>query len=300
VSDIDTYKHVWRSCNDCGNVFRERKGTYLIKRLPVAIQRRIPRLGYFLADPAITGSDGSAIYDYMSTYEAPDATKYATEFVDFRRDVLDRFGIDVSAKTVLDVSGGPGFLAKQLGGVAKKVVMTEFNQPTVDFARERLGIPAFRFDFNADDISRLTDDVYDVVLIRYAINFCTDIPRFLASLKRLLHRDSVIFISYVMPSLGVCLRWQLDDYTYPVLYNPETMARLFAEAGFVATRRHEDGAYDYRWNRSLAQRLVAWPYRVKADKRFINGELIQKNMAMLFQFRPASTPSAQERAGTAN
>jgi ubiquinone/menaquinone biosynthesis C-methylase UbiE len=149
-----------------------------------------------------------------------------------------------------------------------------------------LNIEAIKFDFNKDDIGELLEDRFDIVLIRYAINFCLDIRKMLSSLKRVLNEDAIIYVSFVPPTLGTCLRWQLDDYTYLILYNPETMARLFAEEDFIAFAKYDHGSYHYLKGRHKKFFPLLIPYRIANSFKDINRELIQKNLVMIFRRNP--------------
>jgi ubiquinone/menaquinone biosynthesis C-methylase UbiE len=244
-------------------------------------------------------TDGSRIYDYLATIERPEGTKYEGQFANFYEKVLIRYGIDVKGKSVLDISGGPGFFARDLGKIAGHVVMTEFNLPSVEFARSKLGVEAFLYDFNSHVISDCTSDRFDIVMIRYAINFCTDIPRFLHQLKKVLHPNALVLVcGFVLPSLGVCLQWQFDDYTYPILYNPETMEKLFAQAGFSIRNRYDGGAYRYnrdlRWPQALMNSLYGFANRLHINRSF-NRDPLQKNACMIFTLQDAHSIEHTDR-----
>lgn len=107
----------------------------------------------------------------------------------------------------------------------------------------------------------------------------------LGSLKKVLNKDAIVYVSFVPPTLGACLRWQFDDYTYHILYNPETMRRLFTEEGLVAFAKYDDGSFSYLNGftfKLLAPFIVA--YRAFNLFKKCNQELIQKNLVMIFKW----------------
>jgi len=291
---INTYKHYWISCNDCGNVFRQRKTKYFIPRiLPNFISNRIPtriKRHFFPMKEVI--EDESKFYDYYSDASSrgnAKGTKWEGQLNGIK-ERLGRCGVDLRGKKILDISGGPGFVVKELEGVAKRAVVTEFSQISVDGMKKNLGVEAVKFDYNKDKLHEVIKDKFDIVLINYSINFCLDLKAFVSSLRKVVHDGSVVMVSFVPPTLGCCLRWQHDEYTYNILYHPETVARVFAEGGFDLSCRDSDGSYYYMANRRFIFFLFTIPYRIVARRRHmnINRELIQKNMVYIFKVNEKS------------
>jgi len=289
---IDSYKHTWVSCNDCGNVFRKRKERYLFSRL---IPHNIARM--FLSDRLRSNlyamedirEDESLFYDYYASVSATNVeeTKWAPLF-DKLRNNLGKYGVDMTDKKVLDISGGPGFLTREIAKIAKKAVVTEYSQVSVDGMIKNLGINAVKFDYNTDDLSNVVSDKFDIIIIEYSINFCTNLKKFVASLREILNERGVVYVSFCPPTLGCCIRWQFDEYTYNILYQPETMAKIFQEEGFSLisglSASWPDNHYSYSAKRPLMARLSYLPYvfLARAGNKSINRELIQKSFMQLF------------------
>ncbi|MBW3595861.1 MAG: class I SAM-dependent methyltransferase [Planctomycetes bacterium] len=298
---IQTYKHRWISCNNCGNVQRRQKARYAFECLPDFLFRLLPgRIGRFLSMSFKRKAQGEDYYDYyLAGAETGRATAHGTKWEGETERLTQRLadlGVDLRGKSVLDLSGGPGFVAQELSQICRKVVVTEYSRLAVERMRKHLGVDAIRYDYNCDDISELVEEKFDVVLIRWSINFCLDIRGMLASLKQCLNEGAVVYVTFVPPTLGACLRWQFDDYTFLVLYHPETMARLFAEEGLLAVARKDEGAYSYlQGPRHKVLSPFVFPYRIVNRLKMCNQEVSQKNLAMLFQWKPA----AQGAAGAA-
>lgn len=207
--------------------------------------------------------------------------------LDHLKEKLRECGININmnGKKILDISGEPGLLAKQLEGVAERVLVTGYSQIAVDAMKKQLGIDAIKFDYNQDRLHEVIKDKFDIVLIRWSINFCLDLKAFAYSLRKLVHDDSIVYISFVPPTLGCCLRWQYDEYTYNILYHPETIARIFTEEGFILYCRNNEVSYHYTKDRNKLKALFTIPYLIAARRRDmnINRELIQKGLIQVFK-----------------
>lgn len=233
-----------------------------------------------------------AMYDYYAEVSKTpvENTKYAFWPARFES-IFKRYNIDISCKSILDISGGPGYLTKYLSGKCKRVVVTEFSEDSVKGMSKNLAIDAVKYDYNTDRLDEIFKEQFDIVLIEYSINFCGDLQDFASRLYRIVSDKGFIYVTFVPPTLGCCLRWQHDQYTYNILYHPETIVRVFAQNGFVLRDRYSDPQYSY--TKGYAQAgilflLLRMPfiylYKFKALNctNSINRELIQKNIACVF------------------
>lgn len=294
TTTVDTYKHAWLACESCGNIVRQPKERYLAEKLlpsPVSTWlgstdvRYVRTFRRFFTDRRV-GANPDAMYAYYlrDIERGVENTKYKDQLATYTA-LLRRYGIELAGRDVVDVSGGPGFLVQGLSKVARRAVMTEYDRSIVDVAREKLGIETLHFDFNAHDIAERLSGEFDFVFIRYAINFCIDVPAFLASLTKRLRPGAHVFVSFVLPTMGACIRWQFDDYAFHVLYNPETMTKMFAEAGFTIVGREEEGSYDYRTGVQALSRVTFPAYELK-NRLFsaVGPVLRQDNVIHLYRF----------------
>ena len=291
ATSLLTYKHEWRFCG-CGNAHRHRRPRFPAERLPSLLQRVIPGRAreLLLVRPAVQEGGDVEMYTYyreIAALGSARGTKWEGQLAALRAH-LSRLGVELAGKAVLDLSGGPGFLVQELRDVAARAVVTEFHPAAVQAMRELLGVEATCFDFNRDRLSALFGAPFDVVLIRYAINFCLDLPRLAGELRAISRPGAVVYVSYVPPTLGCCLRWQWDDYTYLALYTPETMARAFSGAGFTEVDRGDEGEYHYTsgWRLSskgdlLKRAMAAW-YRSRAWAA-PERSTVQRNLVQVFR-----------------
>ncbi|MFA6129457.1 MAG: methyltransferase domain-containing protein [Candidatus Omnitrophota bacterium] len=287
---INTYKHYWVYCTNCGNIVRRRKKTYLLEFIPKSIFLKLPK-GKTLFSMLNRNKDKDAFYDYYLGDNQGQGivrrTKWEGELESLTKE-LSRFDISLQNKRVLDISGGPGFLVQDLKNICKEAVVTEYSQVAVDRMKDLLKVNAVKFDYDTDKIGKVVNGKFDIVLIRASINFCLDIRKMLVSLKNILHQDSIVYVSFTPPTLGACLRWQFDDYTYHILYNPETLARLFAEEGLVAFAKYEMARYHYLRGRHLRFLPLMIPYQIINSAKNCNRELMQKCLVMIFRKNPSA------------
>ncbi|MGH9371973.1 MAG: class I SAM-dependent methyltransferase [Vicinamibacterales bacterium] len=264
LSVLRTYKHDWIACADCGNLTRTLRDTYLASALvPERLGRAIlpAKLADFFYPMNNVRRAADNFYRYYegSAALSPGATKYRTETRDLLLELTAR-GIDLTGRSVLDISGGPGFLARDLAAIASHVVVTEFSPAAVSGMAQHLAVNAVKFDYNSDDLASVTSGPYDVVLVRYSINFCLDLQRFARSLRKILVPGGVVYVSFVAPTLGFLLRWQHDEYTVNRLYTTETMARSFVQEGFTLETRYRHPGYGFMENRGALKNAILLPF----------------------------------------
>lgn len=286
VTVITTYKHLWLSCNDCGNIVRRRKTRYFFDFLPTGIYRFLPK-GDSLGKIFGHNKDGADFYDYyLDERQGQKLTAQGTIWegqLQKLRQELSSYHIDLSGRSVLDISGEPGFLAQELTALGCRTVVTGYSHKSVERMESFLNVNAIKYDFNADDISTLLSEQFDVVLIRYAINYCMDLKKLLRDLSLRVSASAIVYLSFVPPTLGTCLRWQFDDYTYNVLYHPETVARIFAEEGYETVARYAERKYHYLSRGYLRLAPFMVPFQLLNSFKPCNRELIQKDLVMIFR-----------------
>ena len=312
ASDIKTYKSIWTSCDNCGNIIRHLRDRFPLEWIPKWIwgpldgkQKMNPtkmraKIYYALYNK----SDVDTIYDYYldETQEArggfslsSTGTKWEGESQSVTNE-LKEWDVSLKDKNVLEISGGPGYFAKELSPFCKRWVVTEYSQISADKMRDTLGLETIKFDYNSDYLPALIDETFDIVFLRHGIDFCLDIRKFLMSVKKVIHKDSVIYCSFVQPTLASCLRWSLDEFTFPIMYTPETIQKLFAEEGFVAFGKREQGSRHWiyggymmtggiHWDHLLASPLTI-PYYFLNRLKNINISAREKNIAMIFRKNP--------------
>jgi 2-polyprenyl-3-methyl-5-hydroxy-6-metoxy-1,4-benzoquinol methylase len=292
---VDSYKHYWYCCKYCGNVQRFRKQKYLFEYfLPSSIAALIlPKIICNELYPVreIIKNE-HYYYDYYEQIAQIPLIKTKWFFVPKKfQAVFKKNQISIRNKRILDISGGPGFLTKYVSHFTKHAIVTEFSEKAVAGMKKYLGIQAVKFDYNTDSIHLLFQQPFDIVIIEYSINFCKNLQAFVSSLKKIVKNGSYIYISFIPPTIGCCLRWQHDEYTYNILYQPETLLRIFIQNGFKLIRSYSDGEYGFLDNLPLLLFLFRLPFAFWFGLKSIfftstcNREFVQKNIVYLFRFR---------------
>jgi hypothetical protein len=113
-----------------------------------------------------------------------------------------------------------------------------------------------------------------------------------------MHENSVVYITYSPPSLGLMIRWQFDEYTYNRCWPIEVMTKCFNHIGMTEATRVDEGdyRYDYNWFTSgrnwvsatlhKVHRAIGRKYLVRAlaNPEVKNKELVQHNVLQVFRF----------------
>lgn len=225
---IGTYKRVWYLCHDCGEARPVQKDSYRLTFLKDPLMKKIA-----------TSED--AVYDYFVQQGHIDYSIGTAH--DFMRDHVDRSGIDFSGKSLLDISGGNGhFLAElqKLTG-AGDMAITEINKPTLDYIEQAHPFRGYLFNFNSHRLSKVVDRKFDAILARAAIMFCNDLKAFVEDSRNVINDGGLLVINHsVIPTLGVMLRVQLDEFSYFALRQPDEVVRTAHAAGFELLYRADE------------------------------------------------------------
>ena len=251
---IPTYKRVWYFCKQCGSAFPDQRVTYPLAFLPLSAWKPIPR-------------NESSMYDY---FVSEDHIRYseASEQEFFERYIIP-LRIDINNKHVLDISGGNGhFLKKFLERGNSTGMLTEINEPSLAHAKESLGLPTALFNFNEHKLDEIVAEKFDLIMPRAAIMFCANLLQFCQGMHSVLNESGVVVVNHsVIPTLGVMLRVQFDEFSYAILRQPETVIKTFEEAGFALTARMDEtdpSMYVYDNDFKKAWRLPHTYYEFKA------------------------------------
>lgn len=246
---VRSYKHDWHSCNACGTVTRElRQSPPLDKSLFRFLVRRT-KLRLFFAKTLLSRmTEVESNDDFYAEYaELARKGVKGTKWEKVNAGVvqnLARHGIRVDGASILDVSGGPGFLALDFKDKAKRVLVTEFSQRAVLGMTRELGIDAVKFDYNSDDLAAAVDGKWDIVTIIYSIGFCDDLRKFIQSLRHVLHEGSLVYVCYSPPTLGMMMRWQFDDYTYTRSWPVPVVTSYFKDIGMDLVATEDEGSVE--------------------------------------------------------
>lgn len=230
---INTYKHHCIICNDCNNVSHKKKNKYILDYLlpKKLIRNLIPEKAYFRlfsADDFVS----SEFYDVYSD-EILNLSEWRKCEFNQLKDELAKADIDYKDKSILDISGGPGFLISQLKDHAKEVSVTEYSQKAVDAMKKSLDIDARKFDYNSDSINEVyKDKTFDIILVRSSIIFSENLDSFIRGLNDILNEDGIIFIESILPTYGEIFWWQQLEHKFTFIYSQETIEKLFYKYNF--------------------------------------------------------------------
>ena len=266
---LDTYKRLWHCCRNCGDAMSEQKSRYPFAMLPYGDLRKSASL------------DEEKMYDYfVDDAHIEWSEREGREFIS---GYLNPAGVAVKGKELLDISGGNGHFIKEVEKLGARVTLTEINKKTIMYAREQHGFDVLEYNLNQHDLPTTTNRRFDIVLARACVMFATDLRKFAGEIRRSLVPGGLVMINHsVVPTIGVMLRTQLDEFSYHMLRQPESIIREFGKHGLELRHRADETdpslyAYDHdllrhwRWLhwfyegrcvRSLAtDRRFAWPAR---------------------------------------
>jgi SAM-dependent methyltransferase len=302
---LDTYKHHWHVCLDCGNALRVRKARYLMEREPAKALLKLAtalrpeptrsqlRDEFFSVSRVIERDD--AMYSYYAEscrleYAATKWKRYDDEFLA----MLAEMGIDLKDRCVLSISEGPGFFAKRIANQCKEIVITEINDAAVTAMRDELGVQAFVYNFNEHKLSDVfCGKQFDLIFLRSCIEFCLDLTALARELARVLVPGGIIYLFFHRPTLGGSLQWMHDEYTSNQWYAPETVERVFIEAGFriLHPLARFRSAYDprKRYRTTTKLKIIYSPFwyyyllKSKLTNRHFSRELNEVSYSMFFR-----------------
>jgi 2-polyprenyl-3-methyl-5-hydroxy-6-metoxy-1,4-benzoquinol methylase len=260
---LNTYKHYCFVCNDCNSVTHEKKKKYALDYiLPKFIFSKIlPRKAY-LRLFSDSQSVASAFYDVYSE-ECMDINEWRKSEIVQIIDELNLAGIQLSQDiSILDVSGGPGYIGHQLKKACKRVVVTEFSNKSSKKMAEQFGIETATFDYDKDKIENVVSGKFDVILIRSSIIYCDDLNGFIEGMTKLLNPKGHVLIQSILPTYGEVFWWQQLEHKFPVIYSQESIEKLFYKNNFQLKAGFRDyGSYFGVKNRSynqISKRFFTW------------------------------------------
>ena len=266
VVRFNSYKHYCYACYDCNSVFHTKKtGRYLLEYLffPRWLRGLIPRAAYLRLFHAPNEKvDRTSFYDvYEKEALTPDPIRISQA-----RQLIDQLeinGITLLDKKILDISGGPGLVARELEARGAKVTLTEFSEVAVRGMARSLGLDCLKFDYATDCLGAAVQGrLFDIIMIRSSLIFCDDIDRLLASLNRLLKPDGYVLIETIVPSLDEVFWWQQMEFKFPIIYSQEAIEKYFYKHGFLLRYGYREyGAYEgikWRGTKDVGRALFTW------------------------------------------
>ena len=148
---------------------------------------------------------------------------------------------------------------------------------------DRLDLKAFQYGLNKDEISTKIEESLNIVLVRHFLNFCVNVNAMLASLKNILNREALLYVTFAMPTLGTCMRWQLESRIYCTLHNPEIVIKNFAEQGFKEVSKYYSTDSYYLDDNKLCSPLLFTYRLLNGFKKNINVSLRVRSAVIVFR-----------------
>jgi 2-polyprenyl-3-methyl-5-hydroxy-6-metoxy-1,4-benzoquinol methylase len=263
VDIINTYKHYAIVCRDCTNVSHTKKQKYFLeyifpRSLALAI---LPRKAFLRLYSDRGDFKASDFYD-DSSFKSTSGTEWRKSEVRQVLDQLALLNIPIENKKILDISGGPGYVGKELANLGADVIVTEFSESTVNAMNSIGGVQAIVFDYNVDDISEISQDKFDLIMIRSSIIFCPDLNKFIKGIKQILRPDGRVLLESIIPTMGEILWWQQLEYKFPYIYSQETIEKTFFKNGLSLSLGYRDyGGYigvKHRSYSTISKRAFTW------------------------------------------
>lgn len=264
VTKLNSYKHFCYVCNDCNNVFHIKKqGKYLLEWiLPREFFKKILPAKAFLRLFRDQGDFGYEDFYDVYVDECKNISELRKAEVRQLYDQLILAGISIKGKRILDISGGPGLVAKELTEYCDKVVVTEFSETATQAISKILSVNAVKFDYTTDNLTDVFNEKFDLVLIRSSIIFCPDLDKFVSSLRSILNSDGSVLVETIIPSLGEVFWWQTLEYKFPIIYSQETIEKYFYKHGFSMLAGYRDygsnASIKWRQTKGFSRNIFIW------------------------------------------
>lgn len=282
VSIVNTYKHYWRVCNDCGTAFSKVKNHFSLSFLPFATLKK--------NKDAVENPEN--LYNYADPSE--DKIRQDEELALLFSDIwMNLCKINLKGKKFLEISGGTGHFINALRKFGVSVFHTEYDRNAGEYVNNKLMIKSKRFDFNKDRLQDLFSEKFDIILLKGAIEFCTDVNTFLSGIEGNTHSNTVIIVITAVPTLGNFLLTQFDDYNQQVLYQPQTLVSIFKEHNYSLLWKRNRGDtrnryplfwYRHKWARLvMLQYMIPAMYKLSSDERFLFHALSIRGVHLIFE-----------------
>jgi len=281
----DTYKSIWIE-EENGCYTRHQKPSYALDLAP-RIAFKIPKVRN-IASMLGRKSQGEDFYRYYSEIilnyqKTGDLGKWNGEFDRVYKQINDKILLTRPLEG-LDISGEPGFFAKEaLNCNFAKLCVTSFAD-TVAPSISSLGIKSLKFDFNSDSLlSYFSTNALDIVFARYCIGFCLNLDKLLAEISSILKHQGFFYTSFSPASRAVCARWMFDDYTYLKQWTVSIVENSANQAGLILVDTFDEGSFKWDSGLSAIQKFFSRQYVKNLFRDCSQNELYQHNIGMLFR-----------------
>jgi 2-polyprenyl-3-methyl-5-hydroxy-6-metoxy-1,4-benzoquinol methylase len=181
--------------------------------------------------------------DFYDRYveECKNPTPIRLSEVEQLKDLMYLADVDYKNKEILDISGGPGLVAKSLAEEGAKVTVTELTAASVEAMSEAFPISACVFAYDEDDLTELFEHKqFDIVLIRSSIIFARDINKLISEIEKVVKPGGKLLIETTIPTLGEVFWWQTMEYKFPFVYSKSKIYATLEDNGFSHIYTYEE------------------------------------------------------------
>ena len=258
VDIIDSYKHHCILCRDCNSVTHFKKtGKYFLEKLFLdKILTFLPRRAYQRLFHAKKNFEPSNFYDtYIN--ELSHVTELRKSEFSQLVDQLDKINFDPKNKKILDISGGPGYVAKKLNQQGSEVTVTEYSPDSVNKIIQEYQIDAKVFDYSHDRLNKIFKEKFDLILFRSSIIFCDHLDTLIEDSNEILNDDGYLIIETILPTLGEVLWWQQMEFKFPIIYSQEVIEKICLSNKLKLVFGYKE-KLNYLKNKLRAKK--GWPY----------------------------------------
>lgn len=278
---IDSLKHIWEICCVCRCAKSSQKERYIFDFAEPILRPYFRKKRWFQTEQRILKhnsviEDNTKMWDYFLDESH---IQYSREAADeFYKDVFLKNNFEVANKDILDISGGGGdFVAYFLTKGANSVALSEYNNEVVAKAKERIGIPAFFYDCNNEQLERAIyrglgcEMKFDYIMMRGTIMWSLDIEQLLRDCKACLKDGGKIIIDdCVITTLGAIMTVQFDEYAYLRMYSPEYVGGICEKLSLrpiLSERKASGSMVPFWYDRYPVERCVRRFYEAKAVRK---------------------------------
>ena len=255
IKTISVYKRYWHFCNVCGSATTQKKQHYRLSWLPYKSYKKD------------TQKDEANMYDYFADdahvqWSIEDGKELLMRYI-------DPYPIKLDNSKVLDISGGNGHALNQLVSKGAKGELTEINDIAISYAKKNFDFPVYKFNLNEHSLLNIGEKLsYDVIMTRACVMFCDDIDKLIAEIYELLKPGGYYILNNtIVPTLGLMLRTQFDEYSFHILRQTSFIADKCINAGFKLVEQVDEvdpSMYAYDNDFLKEWRFAHYLYEIKA------------------------------------